>query len=159
MWDDDVETAVRLEETDPDVARALLRIAALDWQEPEADLAPEAAEDFGAFEGTPPRVELLDDGRKARLLSPIAYTRPDATRWPAPADIVVDGASIPRTLWSLIGGPFEGKYRNASIVHDYYCDEKTRTWGDTHRMFFEAIRCSGVSAFKAKLMYYGVYRF
>jgi hypothetical protein len=30
--------------------------------------------------------------------------------WVAPANAVVDGASIPKFAWSIIGEPFEGQY-------------------------------------------------
>jgi hypothetical protein len=116
-------------------------------------------EDWGAYAGLPPRVELLDDGRGAHLLAPLSYRRPDGSDWPVPTGAWLDGASIPRPLWSLIGGPFEGRYRNASIVHDHYCITKTRPWQDVHRMFYEAMRCSGTGATQAKIMYYSVYRF
>src|SRR5712692_9140850 len=33
-------------------------------------------------------------------------------------------ASIPRAFWSVIGGPLEGQYRNASVFHDVACDQK-----------------------------------
>src|SRR6202007_2255330 len=69
---------------------------------------------------------------------------------------VADGASIPRAFWSLIGGPLEGRYRNASIVHDWYCDRRTRTWQATQRVFYEAMRTSGVSMAKAKTMFLAV---
>ena len=102
-------------------------------------------EDFGRYEGVPPQLELLDDGRKARLLNPISYVSVDDQGWPVPADTIVDGASIPRLFWTLIGGPFEGKYRNASIVHDCYCDTHDRSWRDTHRMFHSAIASPGAA--------------
>ena len=35
---------------------------------------------------------------------------------------VVDGASIPSVFWSIIGAPYTGKYRDASVIHDYYCE-------------------------------------
>lgn len=31
-------------------------------------------------------------------------------------------------FWSFIGGPFEGKYRNASVVHDFLCKVQKRPW-------------------------------
>lgn len=75
------------------------------------------ASDYGSFVG---RVlaEWLDDGRLMRLEEPFEYVGPDRRRWPVPKGTIVDGASIPRPLWSVIGGPFEAKYRNASVVHD-----------------------------------------
>jgi len=103
--------------------------------------------------------EFLDDGRKIRLLAPYSYTDPAGETWTVPADTIVDGASIPQLFWSIIGGPLEGKYRNASVVHDFYCDEKTRPWQAVHRVFFDAMRESGVDDMQAKVMYYAVYAF
>jgi hypothetical protein len=47
------------------------------------------------------------------LVTELRYTDPKDEVWVAPAGSVTDGASIPRYLWSLMGGPFEGQYRNA----------------------------------------------
>ena len=57
-----------------------------------------------------------------------------------------------------MGGPFDGKYRNASVLHDVSYDEKTRPWKQCDRMFYNAMRCSGVGATEAKTMYYALYR-
>ena len=92
------------------------------------------------------------------LLSELRYTDPDGVVWIAPAGSVVDGASIPRVLWSFMGGPFDGKYRNASVLHDVSYDQKTRPWKECDRMFYNAMRCSGVSPTEAKTMYYALYR-
>ena len=149
-------------DTPHDLNSALLKIASLEWQETataEELLLEGLEEDWGAYTGLPPRVELLDDGRGAHLLAALSYRRPDGSDWPVPPGAWLDGASIPRPLWSLIGGPFEGRYRNASIVHDHYCITQVRPWQDVHRMFYEAMRCSGTGAAKAKIMYYSVYRF
>ncbi|MDY6922958.1 MAG: DUF1353 domain-containing protein [Pseudomonadota bacterium] len=148
------------EDQDPvTLSAALDRMDALLAARPDDDVLEGVAADYGRYEGLPPRIELLEDGRMARLLGPIAYHRPDGTAWPVPAGSTLDGASIPRALWTLIGGPFEGKYRNASIVHDRYCDSHERRWQDTHRMFHDAMRCSGVGAARAGVMFYAVYRF
>lgn len=109
--------------------------------------------------GCPPVIILLADGRKAQLKEPVAYHGADSVSWPVPSGSLLDGASIPQPFWSLIGGPFEGMYRDASIVHDYYCDHHERSWQDTARMFYAAMRCSGVGEIKAKIMFYAVYRF
>src|SRR5262245_19425098 len=58
------------------------------------------------------------DGRTMTLLGELRYTDPHGEEWIAPIGSIVDGASIPRYLWSIMGGPFEGKYRNASVLHD-----------------------------------------
>lgn len=101
-------------------------------------------------------VTLLDDGRDIRLESDLVFYDPQEVRWAVPKGAVVDGASIPKAFWSLVGGPLEGKYRNASIIHDWFCDKRTRTWQATHRVFFDGMIASDVGAVQAKLFYYAV---
>lgn len=100
-----------------------------------------------------------DDGRSMTLVEPFGYVDPHDVHWHAPAGAVVDGASIPRPFWSLIGGPFEGRFRNASVVHDVACVERSRDWREVHRMFHDACRCGGVGAALANTMYYAVWHF
>ncbi len=130
-----------------------------DIPEAEAGISPEGVADHGRFEGLPAKIALEDDGRSATLLEPISYVSAAETEWPVPSGAWLDGASIPRAFWSIIGGPFEGRYREPSIVHDHFCITRTRTWRDTHRMFHTAMLCRRVSGFKARIMYYAVYRF
>lgn len=73
--------------------------------------------------------------------------------WTAEKDAVVNGASIPQIFWSTFGSPFIGDYRRASVLHDYYCDVKTRPSAATHFMFYEACLAGGVEMVKAKTMY------
>lgn len=113
---------------------------------------------WGRFEGeVVARWE--DDGRSMTLVAPFAYVDPRAVRWPAAAGSVIDGASIPRAFWTLIGGPFNGRFRDASVVHDAACEARDRPWRAVHRMFYEACRCGGVGAVQAKTMYYAVFHF
>jgi hypothetical protein len=79
--------------------------------------------------------------------------------WEAPTGLIVDGASIPMPFWSIIGGPFEGLYREASIVHDAGCCAEMQPWRDVHHMFYNAMRCSGVDWGKAKTMFWAVWAF
>jgi lysozyme family protein len=142
---------------------AVLRPSQLPWSAavPEAmvEATAESPGGHGRYINLPPLTEWLDDGRHMRLGRPFGYVEESGREWPVPAETVVDGASIPRVFWSLIGGPFEGRYRNASVVHDYFCDVQTRAWQETHRVFYEAMLCSGVGTIRAKTMYYAVYRF
>jgi len=107
----------------------------------------------------PVDVRLDPDGRRVHLLVDVSYVDPAGTHWLAPKGSTVDGASIPRPFWSIIGGPWEGRYRFASILHDVACDERKRPWDQSATMFYDAMRCSGVSESKAKVMYYAVYEF
>jgi hypothetical protein len=113
---------------------------------------------WGHFTGEPV-TKWNPDGRTMTLLTELRYTDPNGEIWVAPVGSQVDGASIPRYLWSIMGGPFEGKYRNASVLHDVAYGEHKRPWQDCDRMFYNAMRCSGVSAVEAKTMYYALYRF
>ena len=108
------------------------------------------------YEGEPV-TRWLKDGRRVQLLEPFAFVDDAGLRWEVPSHAIVDGASIPKPLWSLIGGPFEGPYRDASIVHDWYCDVRSRPWRDVHRMFHAAMIASAVSPYFARLLYAGVY--
>lgn len=102
-------------------------------------------------------VAFLSDGRRVRLAKAFGFCDARGKRWPVPAQAVVDGASIPQVLWPLMGGPFTGKYRDASVVHDYYCSVRLEPWQAVHHVFYEAMRVSGVSEVRAKLMYAAVY--
>jgi hypothetical protein len=112
---------------------------------------------WGYFSG-PIETRWEADGRTMTLLNELRYTDPKGVVWIAPAGSAVDGASIPRALWSVFGGPFEGKFRNASVLHDVAYDQKSRPWQQVDRMFYDAMRCSGVGSVQAKTMYYALYR-
>lgn len=87
------------------------------------------------------------------------FDDPNGLQWTTPAGTEVNGASIPQAFWPFIGGPFEGKYINASVIHDHYCRTKTRTAHDTHRNFYYGMRASGVPQWKATLMHWVVATF
>lgn len=112
-------------------------------------------EQFGYFDGTV-TTEWVED-RDMTLTKPFSYVDPRGKRWQAPAGLVINGASIPRPFWSFIGGPYEGKYRNASVVHDAACVAKDAGWAEVHQMFYEACRCGGMPEYDAKVLYCAVY--
>jgi hypothetical protein len=99
----------------------------------------------------------LPDGVLMELLEEFGFLDRYGLRWMVPKGTWVDGASIPQPLWSIIGAPLTGKYRDASVIHDYYCDVRLRPWRDVHRVFYEAMIVSGVSIARAKIMYAAVY--
>jgi hypothetical protein len=112
---------------------------------------------LGSFEGEVV-AQFMRDGRNMQLNKPFAYVDPSGRRWDVPAGMITDGASIPRALW-LCCPPFTGKYRLAAVVHDHYCQTKSRTWQDTHMVFYSAMRAAGVAEKQAKLMFSAVYEF
>jgi hypothetical protein len=127
-------------------------------QVPSDDQAIPGATKWGFYNGEPV-TKWNPDGRTMTLLTELRYTDPKGNVWVAPIGSVVDGASIPRYLWSVMGGPFEGRYRNASVLHDVAYGDRKRPWQDCDRMFYYAMRCSGVSGVEAKTMFYALYRF
>jgi hypothetical protein len=115
-------------------------------------------DNYGKYVGTV-QTEWLEDGRRMRLLAAFSYFDPAGQEWQAPNGWVVDGASIPKIAWSVIGGPFEGRYRNASVIHDVSCDKKEKAWEAVHEVFYWAMLASGVEKWRAKVMYAAVYHF
>ncbi len=94
--------------------------------------------------------------RKVILLDDFAYVDKKGFEWFAPRDSIIDGSSIPFYLWSLIGSPFTGLHRLASIPHDVYCVTKSQPHKKVHQMYEDACRCNGVSSFKANLLHKGI---
>ncbi len=96
-----------------------------------------------------------------RLAAPFAYEDRNGARWDAPSGSPIDGASIPKALWSALAGtPYTGNYREASVLHDRYCDvPENHTFRQIDRMFYEAMRCEGTGRFEAAVKYFAVLKF
>jgi hypothetical protein len=94
-----------------------------------------------------------------KLDADFRFKDPNGLLWSTPAGAEVDGASIPQFFWSFIGGPFEGPYISASVIHDHYCRTKERTAHDTHRNFYYGMRAANVEDWRAKLMHWAVETF
>lgn len=116
----------------------------------------------GKFSGDPESIWLTEEGtqdRSMRVIRELAFQDQDAKNWLAPAGSIVDGASIPRALWTVVGSPYTGDYRRASVVHDVASveaggDKKKRRAAD--RMFFHACRTGGCSIWQSIVLYLGV---
>jgi Protein of unknown function (DUF1353) len=94
-----------------------------------------------------------------QVLEGFWFKDPTHKTWLTPAGWKIDGASIPRALWTLVGSPYTGDYRRASIVHDKACDDAGGNAGArsaADRMFYHACREGGCSIFEATLLYIGV---
>lgn len=103
---------------------------------------------WGKFSGNP-KMELLPDGRDMRLLEDFSYQDRSGKVWTVPAGAVVNGANVPGIAWSVVGGPWDGPHRNASVLHDWYCATRTEPWDNVQLMFFEACMAGGMSEKKA----------
>jgi hypothetical protein len=91
-----------------------------------------------------------------QLLKPFSYRDSNGVLWDVPEGFLSDGASIPEPLWLALGGPYSGPYRDAAVVHDYYCYTRNRKWADVHNVFFEASLNRGTPEWKAKYLYAGI---
>src|SRR2546430_7210038 len=75
-----------------------------------------AASKWGNYNGEPV-TKWNADGRTMTLLTELRYTDPQGFVWIAPIGSVVDGASIPRYLWSIMGGPLDRKSTRLNSSH------------------------------------------
>lgn len=115
----------------------------------------------GSFSGEPRTLWLTESGddRDMQMLELFTFTDPAGKVWDAPESSYINGASIPRPLWTLVGSPYTGDYRRASIVHDVACDraksdKQARRAAD--RMFYHACRVGGCSVAQSIILYLGV---
>lgn len=96
--------------------------------------------------------------RDMELLDEFYFIDPNGKQWHAAKGEIVDGASIPRFLWALVGSPYTRDYRRASIVHDIAVrgldDTPERKEADI--MFYHACREGGCSIFESWVLYLGV---
>jgi hypothetical protein len=115
--------------------------------------------DHGFFSGNPKTEWLVNAGGEDRtmlLLEDFSFNDPDGRLWSAPKGSVVNGASIPRPLWSTVGSPYTDDYRRASVVHDVACNTAGIIRKEADVMFFHACRAGGCSPAQAKILYAGV---
>ena len=98
----------------------------------------------------------MDDGIHMRVESAYSYKDALGHKLQAEPGFTTDGASIPRGLWTLVGSPFTGKYRNAAVIHDVGCVSHKYSWQITHLMFYSAMIDSGVENGQALLFYFAV---
>lgn len=113
----------------------------------------------GSFSGNPKTEWLVDQSgadRGMSLIQDFWYLDPSGRKWGAPKGSVINGASIPRPLWSMVGSPYTDDYRRASIVHDIACDDQTVQRKDADVMFYHACLAGGCSFLQANLLYAGV---
>lgn len=100
-----------------------------------------------------------------RTAAPLNFTDARQSQWQAPPATLTDGASIPQIFVHIVGNPTSPEFTSPAAVHDAYCGVgndglatyQSRRWQDTHAMFYDALRASGVPEIKAKTMFAAVY--
>jgi len=99
------------------------------------------------------KIELLPDGRRGRLLEPIALlSRCHVIN--VPRGFVTDFASVPRLFWRII--PPWGEYALASVVHDYLCTQGRFPRKEADLIFLDLMKRLGVPLWKRQAMYRAV---
>jgi hypothetical protein len=118
---------------------------------------------YDEFEPEDPEASWMSKGkapnRNMSLLEKFTYWDWAGKPWEAPKGSEVDGASIPWPLWSIVGSPYTGCYRRASILHDVACDNAHGDFGARRKadwMYYCACRRGGCSIGEAIIQYLGV---
>lgn len=92
------------------------------------------------------------------LLKDFGFVDKRKNGWKVNAGEWTDGASIPRWAQRFVGEPYREEYIKASVIHDYYSRSRrpVYSWWKTQRMFYEALRLTGVAKTRAGVLYAGV---
>lgn len=98
------------------------------------------------------KIEVLKDG-KYKLISPLSF-KDENIIITIHEGFIYDGASIPKSLWSIIGCPMDYAYE--SCLHDALYSSKIFSRKESDKYFFKALKDRGVSLILAKEMYLGV---
>ena len=94
-----------------------------------------------------------------KLIRPFEYHPDIGKKIVVPIDFVSDGASIPKLAYSIIGGPWTGRYAEAAIIHDWLYFSQTTTRKQADIIFIKAMRVLGVSWWRRIAMYRAVRTF
>ena len=101
-----------------------------------------------------PLDEFVEGRRVYRLTKDFTFTSEEYGVITVPAGFKTDFASVPAIVRSIF--PTDGKYMEASIVHDYYYAYAIGTKKLADRIFKHAMKLSNVSTIRRWLMYWGV---
>lgn len=100
--------------------------------------------------------------RDMKLLEAFSFIDPAGKEWKVPVGSFLNGATIPRALWSIVGSPYTGSYRRATVIHDYFVGEGTNPEvshaerRSADKMFYHACRSDGCTRSQAVVLYMGV---
>lgn len=88
-----------------------------------------------------------------KLIRPFIYVSEIGGVIEAPINFISDGASIFKVAQIIIGGPWEGKYAKAAVIHDwgYHTQKLSRKKVDL--IFLEAMKILNVPQWKCRVMY------
>lgn len=96
-----------------------------------------------------------------RLVEPFVYITKEGEEIEIPKNFVTDFASIPRIplVWTIIGPPATGLYKEAAIPHDFIYATQTMSRKKIDKIFLEAMAFLKVPWWKRRIMFYAVRAF
>lgn len=74
----------------------------------------------------------------------LRHEMPDGSVIAMSSGRMIDGQSIPVLARPLIGGPFDGRSRNAAALHDELCAVRQRSAIEAHGAMYAAMRARGL---------------
>jgi hypothetical protein len=104
-----------------------------------------------------PIVELLPDGVNVAVVEAFTYVASSGIHYTVPVGQLSDGASIPRALWSVIGSPLTGRYRNIALVHDYLYRMQITSKDEADDVLLDGMRLGGCTETEYLAIYEGVH--
>jgi len=102
----------------------------------------------------PLHLELMPDGRNARLFKNFRVKISDRQTVVVPKGFVTDFASVPRLFWRIV--PPWGVYSPAAVVHDYLYHNGALSRKESDRIFLKLMKRLDVPLWKRTVMYLAV---
>lgn len=115
-------------------------------------MRPEVVE----FEGVFDHRAVQDDSYYPREITKGPEFRYGSKVVTIPKGFVTDFSSVPKPLWVLFP---KGLGQRASTLHDYLYQAKSMSRKKSDCIFYHALRCDGVAAWRAWFMWAGVRAF
>jgi len=106
---------------------------------------------------TPLEIRLIGD-QEFELIAPLVYEN-NTFVITLYCGLKSDGASIPRTLWGVVGCPFGGSYSRSAFLHDALYRSRLFDKHTCDGLFLEAMRSESVDAISSSLLYNAVVEF
>jgi hypothetical protein len=110
------------------------------------------------FYGLP--MKLKSDPNEKRHVytkSDLFYVDKNGLEWFVPRNYKTDGKSVPAVFWVVVGTPLAPDTLPAAVVHDYFCEYKTRPSKRVHEVWGEMLEdLPNVGWFRRKTMNWAV---
>jgi hypothetical protein len=126
------------------------------WRE----LTPHTGSHSGYFIGDHV-AERAPGGSGVVLREPIVFVDTDGRRWALPAGQTIEEEASLKKLYGQFrkGHSLYNVQALPFVIHSYYCKTRERSWEDTNKMFYAAMRAVNIDDKTAKILYGAVYLF